>query len=447
MYDYLVYNSFLFTNPRKEYTCRSSNATIKCILPNLAGPIPIEYRIKNSLKRKTEATRNRKFNSRSLFLSVVKLHDHQSTGCAEDAMADVFSGDAPTGSALTQMRELVSWKFFQNAFQQSVKAFCKKLRPTWKGFYISAVDGDQYVLPRNDSTLAAGYRGQSCGLNLETYGMKMYVALGNDVITGTPLALVPSETANELKCGINVTREIHRYQANNCRGKTDLAHQLYLYDRLYLCRELLELHDELGTSFVARCKKGGTFIEVVNFWNSDELERICEIDGHTIRLVKAVHNNEVLVYATNIMADKLSVEQVDWLYFRRWEIETTNAHGAKTLVIEKFHSHKANGILQEIFACFWSLLLSKCAAGNFKEMSEEFGGKIYHRANLKRVRKLLMENIRQVFSRLTKKLCEAIEALVDSTMRKRERLSRTAPRMRRYRHQKKYNSAKPALKA
>ena len=415
-------------------------------MPKLSGPIPVEYRISIADKRKTLATRKRRFDSLSLFLSVAKLHDNCSTGCAEDAMAEVFAEETPTGSALSQMRELISCTFFRDTFQQSAKAFCNKLRPAWKGFYISAVDGDQYGLPRNTDTVGAGYRGQSCGLNLETYGLKMYLALGCDVITGVPLAIVPSQTANELTCGINVTREIYNTQGIYGRDKSLASNQLFLYDRLYLCRDLLDTHRELGTSFIVRCKKGGTFLEVVSFWNSTDSETICEIGGHKVRLVKVTRNDEVFVYATNVMSEKLTSEEVDWLYFRRWEIETTNAHGAKTLVLEVFHTRKANGILQEIFAGFWSLLVSKCACGDFKKQKEEFGGKMYHRSNLKRVRNVVMRNIKQIFSRLTKKLCEAIIEIVESTTRKRERLSRSAPRMRRYKRLKKYETAKPVAK-
>lgn len=416
-------------------------------MPKLSGPIPVEYRVNIADRRKTGSTRKRKFDSRSLFLSVAKLHDNCSTGCAEDAMAEVFANETPTGSALTQMRELVSWKFFRDAFLQSAKAFCRKFRPSWKGFYISAVDGDQYGLPRNSDTIASGYKGQSCGLNLETYGLKMYVALGCDVITGVPLALVPSSTANEMTCGIAVTREICKIQNGKVRPKSSNVDQLFLYDRLYLCTELLELHAELGTSFIARCKKGGTFLDVVSFWNSTDSEAICQIGKHKVRLVKAIHNEETFVYATNVMSKKLTSEEVDWLYFRRWEIETTNAHGAKTVVLETFHTRKANGILQEIFAGFWSLLVSKCVCGNFKEQSEEFGGKMYHRPNLKRVRNIVMKNIKQIFSRLTRKLCDEIIKIIESTTRKRERLSRSAPRMRKYKRLKKYETAKPVEKA
>lgn len=361
-------------------------------------------------------------------------------------MAEVFPKSAPTGSALSQMRDLVSWTFFRDTFRQSVRAFCKNLRPSWRGFYLTAVDGDQYCIPRNDDTVSAGYKGQSCGINLETYGMKMYVALGCDVITGAPLALVPHENANELQCGIRVTREVYDAQKQKKRSKFNSNSHLFIYDRLYLCGELLELHAEFGTSFVVRCKRGGTFLEVISFWNSTETERICEINGHSIRLVRAIHNGEVYVYATNVRLDRLGSDSIAWLYLRRWEIETTNSYGAQILVLEKFHTHKSNGILQEIFASLWSLLLAKCACGNFKAQSEEFAQKIYHRANLKRLRNVVMKNIRQIFSRITMKLLQTIEDMIKSTTRTRERLSRKAPRMRRYKRLKKYATAKPVAK-
>jgi hypothetical protein len=43
-------------------------------------------------------------------------------------------------------------------------------------------------------------------------------------------------------------------------NKENLPHpkHIFIYDRLYFCNKFIDLHKELGTKFIVRCKQGGT---------------------------------------------------------------------------------------------------------------------------------------------------------------------------------------------
>ena len=376
-----------------------------------------------------------------MFLTVAKLHDHSGSGAAEDALNGVFGASAPTGSALSQMRDLVSCDFFKDTFMSSVSSFCGKIRPTWKSFYITAIDGDQFNLPRNENTLSLGYKGVPCGIDIESYGLKMYSTMACDAITGAPITIKTSELLDELHSGIASTREAFSIQmaskSNNIRPESNL----FLYDRLYMCLDLLDTHKELGSRFVARCKASSTFSEIIEFCNSHEVDSVYEIRGHKLRLTKATHNEVEYIYATNIFSETLSREEISWLYFKRWEIETTNRYVTVILGLERFHSKNVNGIKQEIYASLWTLLIAKCAGKNIKNSAEDFAGRLYSRQNTKRIRQFIMDNVVDIFNTYKQKIILQLEILCAKTTRTAERLKRSYPRMRKYIGQKEYPTA------
>lgn len=372
----------------------------------------------------------------------MNLHANSGVGSASSALTTVFGDDAPTDSAFGQMRNKVSWKFFESAFSSTVKSFCEKLRPQYKGYYLTAVDGDQYLLERRKDALEKGFKGQKCGKNKETMSLKMYLTVGTCMITGAPLAITTSSDSNELMSGLETTQKIIDLQNLHSKNKTTLNNHIFSYDRLYFSVKLIDLHKTNGTFFVARCKSGGTFTEVKEFIQSDEKTRIVEINGVKMRLIKITHNETEYRYATNLLDENIADETISWIYFRRWQSETTNCDGVKTLGIERFHSSKINGIRQEIYASYWALLISKSNRNHVKQAKEDFDKKTYRRQNTKNVFGTLVKNTKLIIYGFTTKLCSLLDEESIKTSRKITRLSRQYPRMRKYNRQKKYPQLK-----
>jgi hypothetical protein len=196
------------------------------------------------------------------------------------------------------------------------------------------------------------------------------------------------------------------------------------------------------TGFIVRCKQNGTFSEIKEFIKSGKDEAEVVIHGSKIKLLKAVHKETTYYYATNIFDKNIDNEAISWIYLRRWEIETTNCHGVKTIGIERFHSKKINGIKQEIFASFWTLLISKSNKLNLRQTKEDFDKKFYRRQNTKRVYNAILENLTLFFQIEKEHIFNKIDLIAMQTTRKIERLSRSYERIRKYRRQKKYIQAK-----
>jgi Transposase DDE domain len=377
-----------------------------------------------------------------LFLSVVNLHANQGTGNGFTALKSVFGDSAPTESAFSQMRSKVSWSFFESVFTQSAKDFCQTLRPTYKGYFLTAVDGDQYLLERTKDALICGFKGQKCGNNRETYGLKMYLTLATCMISGAPIAITIGQNQHELKSGIESTMKCLRLFNVDAYDKVHSSRQIFTYDRLYLSSELIAVHTEQSTHFIARCKTGSTFSEIVEFVKSGLDCSIVEINGVKLKLIRATHKTSTYYYATNILDETIDNEAIGWMYLRRWESEVVNCHGVKILGIERFHSKKINGIFQEIYSAFWTLLVAKSNREHVKKTKEDFDKKFYRRQNTKRVCSVIFENVSLILNGMVADLCIKIEEISDKFTRKIQRLSRNCIRERKYMRQKKYPQRK-----
>jgi hypothetical protein len=142
------------------------------------------------------------------------------------------------------MRNKVSFEYFESVFKHTAKAFCQNLRCTYKGYHLTAIDGDQLLIERMLDAISLGYRGQKCGKNLETFGMKMYLTLAVDMISGAPLAITTDSNQNELRSGLESTKKvISLYNVGSIDNHSKSKH-IFTYDRLYFCRDFIELHEQ-----------------------------------------------------------------------------------------------------------------------------------------------------------------------------------------------------------
>jgi hypothetical protein len=74
------------------------------------------------------------------------------------------------------MRNKVSYQLFKSVFNNTAKAFCQKLKPNYKGYFLTSIDRDQCLLERTEDTIKEGYTSKKCGEKLENIGMKMYLS-------------------------------------------------------------------------------------------------------------------------------------------------------------------------------------------------------------------------------------------------------------------------------
>jgi hypothetical protein len=265
----------------------------------------------------------------------------------------------PTKSALSQFRQSINFSFFEDQFSSIVVGWHQD-RPKWKGLYFTAVDGDNVCLPCSDEVLEAGY-----------YPVAYY-SCATDVITGTPLAATFSNKNDEIGAASDLMMKC-----------VDIESTVFVYDRLYLSKELLDLHsDNQSGHFIARCKLGGTFTEVSEFAESGLDKDLAIIEGQEVRLIRFRHENssDDMIFASNLPR-KFTSDDIGRLYSYRWGSETGNRDKTSTMQMEQFHSKSVNEILQEFYSVPTIQALSRIICARETKPEKDFM-KMYNHQSL-----------------------------------------------------------------
>ena len=230
----------------------------------------------------------------------------------------------------------MSFEFFKSLFEEKISSFDPE-RPTWKGLRVYGCDGDQYEIPLSNDILDQGYRGYPCKNNKETYFPRMYVVHAYDVLSRVSKDIRYSPTNDEVHNSFEMASVFEKESVT-------------LYDRLLFSKDMIRTHGMVGSYFVAKCKCGSTFNEVIEFFESKKRNSDFYIEGEKVLLIKKVNpkSGAIAVYATNLSRCKFTNKEIDELYALRWEVETSFRDLSHTLKIEQWHSKSLNGVLQEL---------------------------------------------------------------------------------------------------
>jgi hypothetical protein len=333
------------------------------------------------------------FNSLSYFLKVVNL---------------------PVKSALSQIRQRISFRFFQDQFYNlNIKNNLK--RKTWNGLYVYAVDGLQLTLPKSDDIIKADYSGRKVSKYRESYMPKMFLTAALDVINGTVKDAREYPTLNEVA---DASDMVKNFEDNS----------LAIYDRLYCCRKLILDHNSRGNYFLFRLRKS-IMKEMRVIFKIKAARKTIEVDGVTVHLIKIKNpkNNEYDYFASNLPLRLVNEKTIKSLYNLRWEVEVAFRDFTQTIRLEEWHSTKINGIRQELWTAFWLYnycklkILSKLAPVK-NRLSDT-----YQKPNFKLIFNFISVNI-YLFLKRKRGLNKVIEELIDRTIENRKRHSRSYKR-------------------
>lgn len=248
----------------------------------------------------------------------------------------------PVKSSLSEARSEVSSDFFKDSYREQSKAIQPKL-PRLRGFQIHAVDGDQLELPATQDVLNAGYRGFFCKDNQETHYPRMYYTSKVEVFSGVVVDVRESTKNDECKSAVEMALEA-------------ASDSITLYDRLHFSVTLASAHKESHSFYVARLKEGSTvLLEIQEFIRSKRKSKWVDIDGVFVRFlrVKNPKSKAWMYLATNLSRGQFKAKQIQWLYWRRYDIETVFRDLTSTHSLGIWHSTKINGILQEFYLQFY----------------------------------------------------------------------------------------------
>ncbi len=324
----------------------------------------------------------------------------------------------PVKSSLSKIRQSISYLFFKDIFESLITDY-EPLRKTFHGFYIYAIDGDQLALPRSKDLLKEGYCGYPCPNEMETHFLRMYLSHAYDVLSGVTKNLCFSPALNEIA---NAIQMIGSFESNS----------ITLYDRLYLSTEIIKAHAQASNFFIACCKRGSTFIPIVNLFNGPGWYSQMVIEGVVIHLYKYKNpkTGEFSVLATNLPHGSLDKKDMVALYSRRWEIETTFRDFTSTMKMEQWHSTSLNGILQELYSYFWLFNYTKIqmSINEDEDSVNQLVKNDYKKPNFKLILDFIMDSIPLFVAGLYQKFRKQIKLLMKISMEKRRHFKRSYER-------------------
>ena len=191
-------------------------------------------------------TRRRIFTPQHLFVTLVDLVSGTNSNGYTTAILNSLGQmmkfiSLPTKSALSQIRDRISFLFFQDRFYEQNELSKSKFK-TWNGLRVYGIDGIQLTLPRTEDIVAAGYSGRKVSKYRESYMPKMFVTAAYDVISGVIKDVRENPTLNEIADAHSMVKS---FEDNS----------LSLYDRLYVSRELIHTHNACHNFFLFLLRK------------------------------------------------------------------------------------------------------------------------------------------------------------------------------------------------
>lgn len=339
------------------------------------------------------------------------------------AVHDIELEDLPSKSSLSEARTEISFEFFRDSYAEQVSSIHSKL-PRIKGFRIYAVDGDQLELPASEDILSYGYRGFQCKSGKETHYPRMYYTSKIEVCSGI-VADVRESIEND-----------------ECKNAVDMASvtesdSITLYDRLHFSLKLAHAHKDSKSYYIARLKVGSrVLLPLQEFVRSKRKAKLVCIDSLLIRFLRVKNNKtgEWMYLATNLPRSFFKIREIQWLYWRRYHIETVFRDLTATHSLGVWHSTKLNGILQEFYLQFY---VHNCArflvlSGGGIEVIKDWKTGEYHRPNFKLIREYFLDNLKLLIKQQLEKLKNEINILIQKSMELRIYFSRMSPRQVKY---------------
>lgn len=223
---------------------------------------------------------------------------------------------------------------------------------TWRGRRVLGLDGTYVNVPDTQETrrqFSLQTNQYASGVRVQALGSVLYDVL-NDVGVAAGLSAKRNEREFIFEQYVEVTR----------------AGGVVVMDRNYADSLVMAFWLKNGRDFVIRLPRGG-FQQVVEFWDSPDVERVVELqvsrkqqrrarqlglaESMRVRLVKVeLADGEVEVLATSLLdADEWPREELKAVYGWRWRVETYFDRIKNIFEVERFSGESVQSIEQDFY--------------------------------------------------------------------------------------------------
>ncbi len=332
-----------------------------------------------------------------------------------------------TKQAFSEQRQNISYEVFNLLNEEFIEDFYKEEYKTFHGYIVIGNDGTNVEIP-NDIKLK------------NIFG----TAKGNKQLKNPPAKASASGFYDCLN-NIMLLSEIYKYNQdekyfliNNIDKLIELMAEkkiLLVFDRGYVCTELLILLSLKGIKYVFRCPNN-TFKEMKMVKSKDEIVEILVTKSKTnkfktlakekyidtkiqTRLVSIeLDTGEIEYLMTNLEIQEVPYSQMKDLYFKRWNIEKSFEILKNKLQIENIGARTENGVKQEFYAC---ILLYNFLEDIKNQMNNDIvnnkSNKYQYKVNMNILVGTLKKNLIEIINSDLENIDEKIENLYNQIKR------------------------------
>lgn len=244
--------------------------------------------------------------------------------------------------AFSKARQNISPDAFKELFEGTVEAaFADDAFGRWKGYRVFAADASTLQLPKSAQIKASFPHTQGGTFPLAR------VSILCDVITGLTIhAVIDSTQVGERDLAM---RHLAYMKAYN-QPKT-----VYLFDRGYPSKEMIEYLEENGFPYVMRLQKNYS----AQIDQETRMDLDVSLSGRKVRVIKlTLPNGEPETLITNLARDAFKTDEFQELYHLRWGIETKYNTLKNKLDIQSFSGRTMTTLLQDFYATMFLLNFS-----------------------------------------------------------------------------------------
>lgn len=335
-----------------------------------------------------------------------------------------------TKQAYSEQRQNINYEVFNLLNEEFIEDFYNEENyKTFHGYIVIGDDGTNVEIP-NDSRLK------------KIFG----TAKGNKLLKNPPAKASASGFYDCLN-NIMLLSEIYKYNQdekyfliNNIDKLIEIMRDkklLIVFDRGYVCTELLILLAQKGVKYVFRCPNN-TFNEIKTVKSKDETIEIL-VTKSKINKFKILNKDEYIntkiqtrvvsieletgeieYLMTNLEMEEVLYDEMKDLYFKRWNIEKSFEILKNKLQIENIGARTENGVKQEFYAC---ILLYNFLEDIKNEMNNDIvnnrnkNNKYQYKVNMNILVGTLKENLIEIINSDSEKIDEMIEHLYNQVKR------------------------------
>ncbi len=328
-------------------------------------------------KKKNSFTRKRKLGFKSILVGIL-TSAKRSLSVEIDRLIDKLDTNGYveyTKQAYSQARQNLKPEVFLDLNQTVLKEIYSKEYKRYKGYRVSAIDGSVIALP-----------------NTEEMKKKYGVYNENKVEYPAGRMSVRYDVLNKVIIDQDIVgfKESERKSAEKFIGNIEKAEkELIILDRGYPSVKLIKDMEEKGIKYIFRVSK--SFLKEINeFTRGKEIDKDIEIEINPTRIVHneiAKVKGKIILYIrcvriylenteeillTNLEREEVSVEDLKYLYKKRWEIETNYNTMKNVLELENYTGETEIAVKQDFYA---TILLINISSILVKEAQEEIDKK------------------------------------------------------------------------